>query len=409
MLAGVAAGAVLGVAANALAADSASLAWVVANVADPIGQIFLRLLKMLVVPLLFSALVVGACELELRSLGRVGVLTLAYTLVFSTIAVVIGLVLVNVIQPGAGAGEELRAMAAAAEAPAAAREKPASAVALLVSLVPENPLAAAAGGDFLGLIVFSLIFGVALSLTPGEAAGKLKDFVKGLYDVLMTLLGGVLKVAPLGVAALLFSTTARLGHEIFLHLGAYILVVLAGLGLHMFGVYSLSVWLLGGLRPREFFYDVRLAMITAFSTASSAATLPTALQVAEENLRLPTRVSRFVLTAGSAMNQNGTALFEGVTVLFLAQLFGVPLSLGEQATVMGICILAGVGTAGVPAGSIPVIAMILGMFHIPVEGLGLIIGVDRILDMCRTTLNVTGDLAAAVFVAKNVPATSSDS
>ena len=169
----------------------------------------------------------------------------------------------------------------------------------------------------------------------------------------------------------------------------------------MFGVYSASVWLLGGRRPLRFFADVRLAMATAFATASSSATLPTAIKVAEENLKLPPSVARFVLTAGSAMNQNGTALFEGVTVLFLAQLFDVPLSFEQQLTVMVICILGGIGTAGVPAGSLPVIAMILAMFRIPVEGLGLILGVDRLLDMCRTTLNVTGDLAAAVFVARD--------
>ena len=153
----------------------------------------------------------------------------------------------------------------------------------------------------------------------------------------------------------------------------------------------------------QFFRDVRMAAITAFSTASSNATLPTALKVAEENLRLPPNVARFVLTAGASMNQNGTALFEGVTVLFIAQLFGVHLSLQEQLVVMFICVLGGIGTAGVPAGSLPVIAMILGMFRIPPEGLGLILGVDRLLDMCRTTLNVVGDLAAAVYVARGEP------
>jgi len=180
-------------------------------------------------------------------------------------------------------------------------------------------------------------------------------------------------------------------------------VVLLGLGLHMFVVYSLSVRFFGGRNPVQFFRDVRMAAITAFSTASSNATLPTALKVAEENLRLPPNVARFVLTAGASMNQNGTALFEGVTVLFIAQLFGVHLSLQEQLVVMFICVLGGIGTAGVPAGSLPVIAMILGMFRIPPEGLGLILGVDRLLDMCRTTLNVVGDLAAAVYVARGEP------
>jgi DAACS family dicarboxylate/amino acid:cation (Na+ or H+) symporter len=165
-------------------------------------------------------------------------------------------------------------------------------------------------------------------------------------------------------------------------------------------VYSLSVRFFGGMSPREFFRGVRLAMLTAFSTASSSATLPTAIKVAEENLKLPTHVARFVLTAGSAMNQNGTALFEGVTVLFLAQVYGVELDLVRQVVIVAICVLGGIGTAGVPAGSLPVVAMILGMFGVPPEGLALILGVDRFLDMCRTTVNVTGDLAAAVFVAR---------
>ena len=183
-------------------------------------------------------------------------------------------------------------------------------------------------------------------------------------------------------------------------LAAYVLVVVGALAIHQFGVYSLAVAWLGGMSPRRFFAAIRPAMLTAFSTASSNATLPTSLLVAEENLKLPPRVSRFVLTVGSTMNQNGTALFEGVTVLFLAQLYGVSLDISQQVTVVLICILGGIGTAGVPAGSIPVVAMILGLIGVPVEGIGIIMGVDRLLDMCRTTLNVTGDLAAAVIVAR---------
>ena len=187
----------------------------------------------------------------------------------------------------------------------------------------------------------------------------------------MTMIEGVLRwVAPLGVAALLFSLTARLGPAVFRPILAYVGVVVLGLALHMFVVYSLSVRFFGGMSPREFFRGVRVAMLTAFSTASSNATLPTALKVAEENLQLPPHVARFVLTAGSAMNQNGTALFEGVTVLFLAQFYGVELDLVRQVVIMGICVLGGIGTAGVPAGSLPVVAMILGMVGIPPEGIG---------------------------------------
>jgi DAACS family dicarboxylate/amino acid:cation (Na+ or H+) symporter len=401
LLIGIVLGAGAGLLANTLAHDAPALTRVVEYVAQPLGQIFLRLLFMLVVPLLFSALVMGVCELDLSSLGRIGARTLGYTVVVSTIAVVIGLTTVNLFQPGAGLPESIRAMARGGSIPAAAAPANTSAVGLLVGIIPDNPIKAAATGDMIGLMAFSLLFGVALALTPGSSADRLKEVIKGLYEVSMRLIDMVLRLAPIGVCALLFAMTARMGVEIMRQLAAYVGVVLLGLSLHMFLVYSLSVRFLGGMSPLRFFRDVRLAIVTAFSTSSSSATLPTALKVAEENLKLPTQVSRFVLTAGSAMNQNGTALFEGVTVLFLAQLYDVPMGIFEQATVMVICILAGIGTAGVPSGSIPVIAMILGLFKIPPEGLGLVLGVDRFLDMCRTMLNVTGDLAAAVYVAKS--------
>ncbi|MBU8895033.1 dicarboxylate/amino acid:cation symporter [Corallococcus sp. H22C18031201] len=410
MLLGMSIGAVTGLSARALAGKAAPwLDWCIANLTLPVGQIFISLLLMLVVPLLFAALVMGVAELDVKQVGRLGARTLGYTVVFSVISVLIGLVLVNTLQPGVGLSDEAKALAhgstTVSAAPALESTSP---VAIVVSMVPKNPIKAAADGDMIGLIVFSLLFGIGLALTPGEPAVRLRETIQGLHDVMMRLIDMVLRLAPVGVGALLFSMTARLGFDILRQLASYVGVVLLALGLHMFVVYSLSVRFLGGRNPIQFFRDCRLAIITAFSTSSSSATLPTALKVAEENLKLPRNVSRFVLTAGSAMNQNGTALFEGVTVLFLAQVYGVPLSLQQQAIIMFICVLAGIGTAGVPAGSIPVIAMILGMFKIPVEGLGLILGVDRFLDMCRTVLNVTGDLAAAVYVARAEPPAPSD-
>jgi DAACS family dicarboxylate/amino acid:cation (Na+ or H+) symporter len=405
MLVGIVVGTVAGLIAHTVAADASSLSWVVTNVTQPLGRIFIRLLLMLVIPLLFSALVIGVCELDLKQIGRLGAKTLGYTVVFSALAVLLGLLLVNVIQPGAGFSEEARA--AALNNPSALKAAPTPAstapVSLLVNMVPDNPIRTAAEGDMIGLIVFTLIFGAGLAVTQTPAALKLRETIQGLYDVMMRLIDGVLKLAPFGVAALLFSVMAQMGVEVLQHVLKYVAVVLLALGVHMFGVYSLSVRFLSGRNPLTFFRDIRLAMATAFSTASSSATLPTALKVAEENLKLPRHVSRFVLTAGAAMNQNGTALFEGVTVLFLAQVYGVPLSLGDQAVIMFICVLAGIGTAGVPAGSLPVILMILGLFKIPTEGIGLILGVDRLLDMCRTTLNVSGDLAAALYVARGEP------
>jgi dicarboxylate/amino acid:cation (Na+ or H+) symporter, DAACS family len=402
MLLGIAVGTIAGLIANETSKDSAWLAWTMTNLTGPLGQIFLRLLFMLVVPMLFAALVMGVCELDLRQLGRLGARTMGYTVVFSLIAVVIGLVLVNVIRPGEGMSDEVKQLARSSTAAVqtAPKEPPGN---LFVSMVPDNAIKAAANGDMIGLIVFSLFFGAGLATLQSTGGERLREMIAGLYEVMMKLIDWVLKLAPLGVAALLFNMTSRLGLGVLVQLAAYVGTVLLALALHQFGVYSLSVRFLGGRSPIAFFRDIRLAMVTAFATSSSSATLPTALKVAEENLKLPRGVSRFVLTAGSAMNQNGTALFEGVTVLFLAQLFGVPLSIPDQFVVMLICVLAGIGTAGVPAGSIPVIAMILVRFNIPVEGLGLILGVDRFLDMCRTTLNVTGDLAAAVYVARGEP------
>lgn len=400
MLIGIAAGGLLGLLGQAFAGDTPFLRAIIEYVTQPLGQIFLRLLIMLVVPLLFSALVMGVCELDLRHLGRLGARTLGYTVVVSFIAVAIGVTLVNLLQPGVGL-EEVRELARTSSAIQPASPPPdTTPMALLVAIVPDNPVKAAASGDMIGVIAFSLLFGIALATTRTEPALRLRDVIQGLYDVLMRFIDGVLRLAPIGVGALLFTMTARLGLDLLRPLAAYVGVVLLGLSLHMFVVYSLSVRILGRRSPVRFFRDVRLAMATAFSTASSSATLPTALKVADENLRLPRHVSRFVLTAGSTMNQNGTALFEGVTVLFLAQLYGIELGVAQQAGVVLICVLAGIGTAGVPAGSIPVIAMILGLYRIPAEGLGLILGVDRFLDMCRTTLNVTGDLAAAVYVAR---------
>jgi dicarboxylate/amino acid:cation (Na+ or H+) symporter, DAACS family len=400
MLIGLLIGAGAGMAAHFFAKGAPWVDWIATNIAMPVGQIFLRLLFMLVLPLVFSALVVGIAGIELRQLGRVGLRTLAYAAGVSFVAVSIGLTLVNLVQPGAGgSAETLRALARNATAPAAASAPRPGAVDLIISMVPDNPIKAAAAGDMIGVIVFALIFGVALALTRTEAATRMRELMQGLYDVMMTCIEGVLKIAPVGVGALLFVMGVRLGTGFLRPLAAFVLVVLLGLTIHMVVVYSLIVKLVGRMSPLRFFREIRVAMLTAFSTASSSATLPTALRVADE-MRLPRGMSRFVLTVGSTMNQHGTALYEGVTVLFLAQMAGIDLSLAQQATVMIIAVLAGIGTAGVPAGSLPVIAMILSMVGVPPEGLGLILGVDRLLDMCRTTLNVTGDLAVAVAIAR---------
>jgi DAACS family dicarboxylate/amino acid:cation (Na+ or H+) symporter len=214
----------------------------------------------------------------------------------------------------------------------------------------------------------------------------------------MTIIGWAMRLAPLGVAGLVFSLTAVLGLDILSTLAWYVLTVVAGLVLHMFGTYPLVVAALGGLSPRRFFGRIGEILLTAFATSSSNATLPTTLRVAERNLGVRRDIASFVLTVGSTANQNGTALYEGVTVLFLAQVFGVHLDLTAQITVVVMSVLAGIGTAGVPGGSLPLVAILLQRVGVPPEGLGIILGVDRLLDMCRTTLNVTGDVAVAVCV-----------
>ncbi len=406
MLIGLATGLVLGVIAHIAWGDAPQLAWFVSHVSDPIGKIFLRLLFMLVIPLIVSALALGVCGVgDLRNLGRIGLKTLAYTVGVSFIAVMLGLVLVNVLRPGDGIPPETaqRLHDIAAQGGASmpkAGDLPKGGLDLLIGIIPDNPVKAMANGDMLAVMFFALFLGVGLAITRTPASEKLRDALEGLYDVVLTLIDIVIRLAPYGVAALLFTLTARLGYDILRQLGQYVLVVVLGLAIHQFVVYALTVRFLGGMSPRVFYAGVRPAMLTAFSTASSNATLPTSLRVAEENLHLPRHVSRFVLTIGSTANQNGTALFEGVTVLFLAQFYGVDLSLAQQMLVLMICVLGGIGTAGVPAGSIPVVIMILGMVGVPAEGIGMILGVDRFLDMCRTTLNVTGDLAAAVVVSR---------
>jgi DAACS family dicarboxylate/amino acid:cation (Na+ or H+) symporter len=248
---------------------------------------------------------------------------------------------------------------------------------------------------------FGLILGVAATLVSPSVAGPFLGFLEGLYAISAKIIDGIMWLAPFAVACLLFTTTASFGLDLLGALVWYVVTVLLGLAIHMFGVYSAAVALLARISPREFFRRIRTAMVTAFSTSSSAATLPTALRVSEENLKVPREINSFVLTVGATANQNGTALYEGVTVLFLAQVAGVELGLGQQLGVAYLAILGGIGTAGVPAGSIPFVILILVSIGVDPSLIAIIIGIDRILDMCRTTLNVTGDIAAAAYVARS--------
>lgn len=389
------------------------LDWVAVNVADPLGRVFLRLILMVVLPLVFSALALAVAELgDLRHLGRVGGATVAFTFLLSLIAVMIGVFLVNTVGPGKRLSEEKREALSAQYAQGAEEtiQKARQAKPLkdtLLDIIPENPLqemvgaldGTSKGNGMLAVMFFALAFGLATAAV-GEKAQTLMRVLEGLFAVSMAIIAFAMRLAPFGVACLVFAMTARLGGELLGTLAWFLVVTLSGFALQLFVVYPLFVVLAARRNPLTFFRNVSEAMLMAFGTSSSNATLPTSLRVAEEELRLPPAISRFVLTVGATGNQNGTGLYEGVVVLFLAQVFGVELTLVQQVVVVLMAVLGGVGTAGVPGGSIPMIVIILQTIGVPGESIAIILGIDRILDMCRTVLNVTGDLALAACVAR---------
>ena len=397
-----------------LGGDDPRVQWVIANITEPIGQLFLRLLLMIVVPLVLSSLVVGISGLgDIRKIGRVGVRALLYSLVISTISVVIGLTLANIIRPGERVDaasrakiEERYALAASKQLEEAGKtataNKDSAVVQVVKSIVPSNPIAAIASDppNMLQLMFFALALGIATTLVPTSVSAPFLRGLQALYEITAKIIDMAMKFAPYAVACLLFNNTARFGLDLLSALAWFVATVLIGLSLQMFGVYSLSVALLSRLSPIDFFRRIKTIMLTAFSTSSSNATLPTALRVTEENLGVPRAINSFVLTVGATANQNGTAIYEGVTVLFLAQLAGVHLSLGQQVVVVYLAILGSIGTAGVPSGSIPFIIAVLATVGVNPALIAIVLGVDRLLDMCRTTVNVAGDVTAATYVAR---------
>lgn len=375
----------------------------IAYVAQPLGQVFLRLIFMVVVPLVFSSLVLGIFELkDFSKLGRVGMKTLIYTIVASIVSVLVGLGLVTYFQPGVGLDPSITSQLAPVTMAVKQAQAAGTFTEILVSLIPKNPILAATRaleGDMVAFMIFTLIFGMALLLVRGDRSqDPLVGALESLRDVSMKIVDFAMMLAPLGVAGLMFTMTAKFGFGLIGNLGKYVLVVLLGLAIQQFIVFGMLLKFYAKKSPWEFFSQIREVMVTAFSTASSNATLPTSIRVAETNLKLDRSISSFVLTIGSAANQNGTALFEGVTVLFLAQIFGVHLGLDQQIVVLFMSVVAGIGTAGVPGGSIPLIVIVLQSVGVPPEGIGLVLGVDRLLDMCRTVLNVSGDLVCAQVV-----------
>ena len=414
ILIGLTTGVLAGIGANIfLGGSHPAVAWTINHLTEPVGTLFLRLLLLFVVPLVFSSLIVGVAGVgDIRKLGRIGLKAFGYTLVISAVSVLIGLTLANVVKPGKRIDPETAAqlkqqynseVRSRIDGVATHPDGRDSVLTQAVkTLVPSNVLASISSDtpNMLHLIFFALMIGVAATFLP-KAAASFVQVMQSLFEISLKIIDIVMLLAPYAVACLLFTNVARFGLDLLGALFWFVLTVLVGLALHMFVVYSLSVRFLSRIPPLQFFRRIKTVILTAFSTSSSNATLPTALRISEENLGVPQGINSFVLTIGATANQNGTALYEGVTVLFLAQLAGVDLSMSQQLLVLYLAILGSIGTAGVPSGSIPFIVAVLATIGIDPALIAIILGVDRILDMCRTTLNVVGDITAATYVARS--------
>ena len=410
-------GIVLGLLCNLLIDDKQQIQWLVNYISYPLGQIFLRMIFMIVVPLIFVAIVLGVADFkDIRKIGRIGGKAIAFTLVITTVSVLIGIVAVNVIQPGKQISEVDRntlIQTISGNEPVTkivqtAKESK-DIIQIIIDIVPRNPFAEVVyafdpnyrGGGLLSFMFFALVFGIAMSMVDPKRTEVLNQALQGIYDILMKIIDFAMKLAPVGVAALIFTTTSQLGFQVISLLMSYVSIVLIALLIHVLFTYSVILKYLVKINPITFFKNIAEVIVTAFSTSSSNATLPTSIRVTNEKFKLDKDITNFVLTVGSTANQNGTALYEGITVLFLAQFYGIDLSLSSQLVIILLSILAGVGTAGVPGGSLPLIVVVLQTVGIPPESIGIILGVDRILDMSRTVVNVTGDIVLTCWIDKS--------
>jgi len=407
ILIGLVAGILVGLLANIL-----DLGWLAASLTyiEPLGTLFIRAITMIVIPLVVASLLVGTASLgDLRKLGRIGGRTLGYYLATTSLAVILGLVLANVVRPGSridSASRDQLAVQFADEA--ASRIEVAQAAPsvrdVLVGLVPRNPFQAAAEFDLLPLIVFTVIFGAAVSLLAEEKRRPILAFFGAVNDASMIIIHWVMRLAPYAVFALIAGIVARFGLDLLRSLLLYALVVVAGLALHAFGTLGLIVSFIARLDPRRFYRRIVDAQVVAFSTSSSNATLPVTMETAESGLGISKEISSFVLPLGATINMDGTALYQAVAVMFIAQIYGIPIDLGGQLTIVLTATLASVGAAGVPSAGIITLIVVLnaaGLSQHVEAGIALILGVDRILDMLRTAVNVTGDLTCASVVARS--------
>ncbi len=361
-----------------------------------VGTVFLRLLRMIIIPLIVSSIISSVASLgSAERFGRLSLKTFAYYIVTTFFAILTGLLLVNILKPGVGSRLGLQSMPA---------ELPASAGRIgetLLDIIPTNPFAAIAQGDIVPTIFFSLLFGFFITRVPERYKNQLQNFFQGVFEVMMLLTQFIIRLTPVGVFALLADITARSGLSVFVPLGTYMLTVAIGLLIHGAITLPALISMLGRVNPVHHFQAVVSALLTAFSTASSSATLPLTLDAVRKNVGVSDDVSGFVLPLGATVNMDGTALYECVAAIFIAQAYGIELTFFQQCIVVLTALLASIGAAGIPMAGLVMITVILQAVGLPLEGIGLILAVDRILDMMRTSVNVLSDTCGSVVVARS--------
>jgi len=377
-----------------------------ATVIKPIGTIFIRLITMVVVPLVLVSLMLGTAGLgDIKKLGRIGIKTFIYFMLTTVVAIVIGLFLANLIKPGIGLNETARAeltknYKASTEAGIQRLKDKPSTLEVLIEIVPANPVKSLAEGNMLQVIFIAVVFGAALTLVKKEKADPVLRLLDSLNDVVIQVVHIAMNIAPFGVMALIASVIGQFGASVLMTLLKYTLTVIAGLAIHAFIVNGLAIRFLGRMNPLRFFKATKEAMLIAFSTSSSNATLPVAMENVEQ-IGVKRTFSSFVIPLGATINMDGTALYQGVSAVFIAQIYGMPLTVGDQLTIVLMATLASIGAAGVPGAGVIMLVMVLKQIGIPLEGISLIMGVERILDMCRTTTNMVGNMTSALVIQKS--------
>lgn len=375
----------------------------IATQLKPLGTIFIRLLSLIAIPLVLGSLIMGAASLEdVRKVARIGFKTLIYFMTTTTFAISIGILLANVIQPGNRIAEDSKQLLMA-EYQADIQPKIQESVSIdvldmFIQMIPTNPFQALAKGEMLQIVFFAVLFGIILTFIKPEKAKPLIHFFDGLSETMIEMVQKVMIIAPYAVFALIASTVSSFGFNIIQTLLWYVLCVLGGLLIQLLLVYPAFLKIFSKISIRSFFKNMRPAQLVAFSTSSSAATLPVNMECCESGLKVPKQITSFVLPLGATINMDGTALYQGVAAVFIAQIYGFDLNLAQQLTIVLTAVLASIGTAPVPGVGIIMLIIVLKAINVPEEGIALILGVDRILDMCRTVLNVTGDAAGSVIV-----------